>query len=179
MIVASWITAISTLIMAVATIFMALFAGKAIFAWKKEVREKKIFEINKKYIETINKFDKLMNNYNLISEKDTTRELLKQIYNDFNEVLYEYNLVQKKEYRDTEFLRNLLYFKLTIDKYITQRIESKNGHIRFYFENFWNDYTPSQDEEGEIIETEEYNNLSTKLKQSKELCENNINQFYN
>lgn len=169
---ASWLTAISTFA-------MAIIAWRALNAWKKEVREKKVFEINKKYIEAINKFESLMNNYELISEEEETRKILKSIYKNFNEVLYEYNLVQKKTNKETEFLRNLLFFKLTIDQYITQKFESKDRHIRFYFDNFWDDYTPSQDEEGEIIETEEYKVLSEKLKKAKELCENNINKFYN
>ena len=164
---------------ACSTFAMAYFARKALNAWKKEIREKKVFEINKKYIEAINKLDSLMHNYELISEKEETRKILKSIYENFNEVLYEYNLVQKKSDKETEFLINLLFFKLTIDKYIVQNIEAKDGHIRFYFDNFWDDYTPSQDEEGEIIETEEYNVLYEKLKKAKELCENNINKFYN
>lgn len=163
----------------VSTLAMAIIAWKALDSWKKEIREKKVFDINKKYIETINKFEQLIHNYELVNEKDKTRELLKHIYNDFNEVLYEYDLVQKKSKIETEFLRNLLYFKLTIDKYITQQVEYSEGHVKVYFENFWDDYIPSQNEEGEIIETNEYKELSTKLKQAKELCENNINRFYN
>lgn len=169
---ASWVTALSTLA-------MAIIAWKALDSWKNEIREKKVFEINKKYIETINKLDNLMNNYELISEKDKTRELLKHIYNCFDEVLYEYSLIQKKIKKETKFVKNLLLFKLIIEKYINQKIESKDGHVRFYFENFWDDYTPSQGNEGEIIETDEYKELSIKLKQAKELCENNINKFYN
>ena len=163
----------------VSTLAMAIIAWKALDSWKNEIREKKIFEINKKYIETINKLDNLMNNYELISEKDKTREILKNIYNCFDEVLYEYKLIQKKIKKETKFIKNLLFFKLIIEKYITQKIESKDGHVRFYFDNFGDDYTPSQDDEGEIIETDEYKELSTKLKQAKELCENNINKFYN
>ena len=64
----------------VSTLAMAIIAWKALDSWKNEIREKKIFEINKKYIETINKLDNLMNNYELISEKDKTREILKNIY---------------------------------------------------------------------------------------------------
>ncbi len=163
----------------VSTFLMAVTAWKALDSWKKEIREKKVFEINKRYIETINKLENLMNNYELISEKDKTRELLKQIYDSFNEVLYEYNLVQKKSKRETGFLGNLMYFKLIIEKYLTQKIESNNGRIRFYFDNFWDDYAPSQSDEGKIIETVEYENLLSVLKQAKELCENNINKFYN
>ena len=62
----SAVTAISTLIMTLATITMAVFAGSALNSWKKEIKLKKIYRINKNYIKTIDEFLKLLHNYELM-----------------------------------------------------------------------------------------------------------------
>ena len=63
MIWATWITAISTLVMAIATILMALFAGIALNTWKKEQKRQKLINL----LETLNKYFQDLQYYELES----------------------------------------------------------------------------------------------------------------
>lgn len=171
-------TAIATISMTIATIAIAVIGLQAKNTWKTETKARKIFEINKKYLEEIEKLEILLSAFELIGDEDETKKLLKERYDGLNQVLYEYTLIEKN--RETEFLRNLLYFKLTIDKYVSRKFKTANGKLQFYYESFWDDYTPIlNNETGDIVYTQEYNDLLEKLNNAKSLCENNIHRFYN
>ena len=175
--IANWITAISTLVMALATIAMAVFAGSALNSWKKEIKLKKIYRINRNYIKTIDEFLKLLHNYELISNEQETRYILQKLLEEINIILYEYKLVQKNT--ETEFLKNLIYFKAVIQEYTKIKFQSLNSGIKVYYENFWDEYAPIQENDGDISYTQEYEELLNKLNNAKKLCEQNIYKFYN
>ena len=71
----------------------------------------------------------------------------------------------------------MLFLKIFADKEVEAEIIDDNYKSPIAEKYRWQ--TWAKDDEGEIIETDEYKDLSTKLKQAKELCENNINKFYN
>ncbi len=172
-----WITAISTLLMMLATGFMAYYAKQALNSWKEEIKLKKIYRINRNYIKTIDEFLKLLHNYELISNEQETRYILEKLLEEINIILYEYKLVQKNT--ETEFLKNLIYFKAVIQEYTKIKFQSFNSGVKAYYENFWNDYAPIQENDGDISYTLEYEELLNKLNNAKKLCEQNIYKFYN
>lgn len=175
----SAVTAISTLIMAIATIAMAVFAGSALNSWKKEIKLKKIYRINRNYIKTIDEFLKLLHNYELISNEQETRYILEKLLEEINIILYEYKLIEKNA--ETEFLNNLMYFKTILEKYTKETFKTDNNWLSFCFsyENFWDEYAPIQENDGNISYTQEYEKLLNKLNNAKKLCEQNIYKFYN
>lgn len=175
--IANWITAISTLVMALATIAMAIFAWEALNSWKKEIKLKNIYKINRNYIKTIDEFSKLLHNYELISEEEETRSILEKILEEINTTLYEYKLIKKNA--ETEFLNNLMYFRTLIQKYTKIKFQSLNPGVKVYYEKFWDDYAPIQENDGDISYTKEYEELLNKLNNAKKMCEQNIYKFYN
>ncbi len=174
---AEWISAISTLLMMLATGFMAYYAKQALNSWKEEIKLKKIYRINRNYIKTIDEFLKLLHNYELISNEQETRYILEKLLEEINIILYEYKLVQKNT--ETEFLKNLIYFKAVIQEYTKIKFQSFNSGVKVYYENFWDDYAPIQENDGDISYTLEYEELLNKLNNAKNLCEQNIYKFYN
>ena len=168
---ANWITALSTLA-------MAIIAGKALNSWKEEIKLKKIYRINRNYIKTIDEFLKLLHNYELISNKQETRYILEKLLEEINIILYEYKLIEKNA--ETEFLNNLMYFKTILEKYTEETFKTDNNWLGFCFsyENFGDDYAPIQENDGDISYTQEYKELLNKLNNAKKLCEQNIYKFY-
>lgn len=177
--IATWITAISTFLMMVATCFMAFYARKALGSWEKEIEYQFISDLRKDLIKALSDLYFSLNLHaNYYATSDNT--LMKNT-NDFN---YEEERIRI----DKEFASKQRNVSKTSYSYILYRPDN-----RIYLENLknkLNEYSNNVLEliniriqilqsrkNGEPADFPKENEVKEKIKDNQATCEKLINQM--
>ncbi len=169
--IANWITAISTLVMAIATITMAIFAGIALNSWKEEIKSNKILELyNDLYLLFFN-LENFLDNLGIFYAKEGEQKCNEKITSFSSEIALFKSKI--KIINDNELYNDLDFCFKNIQKTFAWG-DSKllaDGNIRttYQYQTFIDKY---------LNEHNFSTNIKTKITKIRKTCEDKQQNFY-
>ena len=152
--VATWITAISTLLMMLATSFMAFFAWKALNTWKEELRINKILEIYNDLFLLFFKIESFLDNLSIIYAKEGEQNCNEKIVSFSSEIALFKSKI--KILNNKDLCDNIDFCFENIQKVFawgdSQTLENGAIRVTYQYETFINKYLHDNNFRGDLKE---------------------------
>jgi hypothetical protein len=156
-----WITAISTVIYTMATIFLVVIAWQAKNTWRNELKIKRRSDLAENLLLTINKINTILTipvflmQYDIKTRTNIAKEYMNEI--ELNSAKYDWYFEETKSF--------ISYFrKICIDLYcLTLEDEEK---LKYFLANYQNK------------ESDEKKSYDKKFKEATNFCKKQINEIY-
>lgn len=171
--IANWITATSTLVMALTTIAMAIFAGIALDSWKKELKIQKKVSVLTDIYNIFYTFESFLNTFlrglpPLNHEKIFANKPINIYLNETNEKI-NILITEAQIIKHEDLILHLKYLQENIKKYFPVKQTDDDGNDIYSFETFISRYYHNKN----------FNEkLKDSLKKTQEICQNELTKIY-